>query len=116
VSFLGLVPGDYPPTPPKNAPSVIAPFFKCVEVDSAEELDAKARELGVAANDEWNPQLICECVSPKARVMLMLSKAATGDDALWEARYLHGVAHTWGYVHPAGEPRKWLAPDGKPVD
>lgn len=113
--MFGLLPGNYPAPPPKNSPSVIAPFFRCVEVDSLEELDAQGRALGIAADDEWNPQIICECVSIGARVMLMLSRAATKDDALWEARYAHGVRHTWRYTHPPGRPHEWLDPNGKPV-
>lgn len=113
---IDLEPGDWPAEPPKGAPTDIPGAFHVVEVASSQALDSMGRMLGVSADDEWNPHHICECVSVAAKIVLMPTVQAAGGPERYAALKRHAGAHCHGYTHPSGEPRKWLDPQGKPID
>lgn len=108
--------GDAPVEPPPGAPTDIAPGFRVVEFASRPALDAMGRMLGVAAEDAWNPQTICECVCVAAKLVLMPTVEAAGGQGRHDALLRHAAAHSWKWTHPPGQPRKWLRPDGRPVE
>lgn len=108
--------GDLCAEPPKCCPPGLADGWTVIGFQSLPALNGLARFCGVDGFDQWNPTCICEAAVPATKQLLMLTREATGDDVLFENRLRHGQAHTRSFTHPPGEPRKWLDPDGKPVD
>lgn len=92
--------GDLPePPPPEVAKLGMAPGYTVREFDDPTELDAWARGGGISASDQWNAHTIASAVNNKDKVVGLLSRKATNDDSLYDARAQHEYAHTWNLYH-----------------